>query len=735
MKKRLVLSIYVISVIYLLNAQVGGMVWGIRDKDTIPLPHANVFSITSGIGKTTDEKGRFYFEKINIPDTIVVSYVGFVSDTVIIDQAKVRGFIHVYLSENIVLKEILISSEKTVDLNYLQPKWVQTLYQNELQRAPCCNLSESFQTTGSVQVTYADAVSGARQIQFLGLSGKYVQMLMDNVPYLRGAGQGYSLQFIPASWISSIDVSRGAAEVTHGSEGITGQINVNARKPDEAENLYMDLFFGGEGKAELNINKRFGTEKKGFVLYGHAFRRWMAMDKNQDGFMDAPMVSRISLQTYGQLYTSKKWEFRGAIRGIFDERTGGQIVSSPFAYIDGMYGAWKTYICHRVVETYTKGGYVVSPASAWGFIQSYTFIDASLTFGLKNFKSIQHNYFASILFRHEITPDKHEFDAGFNLYMDHYAQSFNDSNWLTFPATSGIFYQHTYFLGKKFTLQAGARLDYFSVDERFRFIPRMHLRYNVTDKTIVRISSGMGVHHPMIFTENPLLFTSNRQIRWHDRLSYERAVNGGIAVVQYFTLFNKDFSFSVDYFHTQFLSQMLIDIEQDTSFIYVYATSSKSFAQSLLAELSLTSTRHFEARTAYQWNRRYYPNLNGNLLIQPLLNLQRALLTFSLYTNHRKWQFDVTLLYYGKSRLPNRSMFASDELPDYSPSYITGYAQLIRNWKRWKLYGGIENLTNYKQTIPVLGYQNPYSNQFESGYIWAPLEGRMFYFGLRYIIL
>ena len=52
----------------------------------------------------------------------------------------------------------------------------------ELFKAACCNLGESFTTNPSVDVNYSDAATGAKQIKLLGLSGTYVQMLTENLP-------------------------------------------------------------------------------------------------------------------------------------------------------------------------------------------------------------------------------------------------------------------------------------------------------------------------------------------------------------------------------------------------------------------------------------------------------------------------------------------------------------------------------------------------------------------------
>lgn len=58
-----------------------------------------------------------------------------------------------------------------------------TMLRSELFKAACCNLGESFVNNPSVDVNYSDASTGAKQIKLLGLAGKYVQMLTENLTY------------------------------------------------------------------------------------------------------------------------------------------------------------------------------------------------------------------------------------------------------------------------------------------------------------------------------------------------------------------------------------------------------------------------------------------------------------------------------------------------------------------------------------------------------------------------
>ena len=111
----------------------------------------------------------------------------------------------------------------------------------QLIRAACCNLGESFTANPSVDVSYSDAATGAKQIKLLGLSGTYVQMLTENVPNLRGASLPYSLGYVPGPWMQSIQVSKGASSVKNGYESTTGQINIEFLKPQGTDGVRANV--------------------------------------------------------------------------------------------------------------------------------------------------------------------------------------------------------------------------------------------------------------------------------------------------------------------------------------------------------------------------------------------------------------------------------------------------------------------------------------------------------------
>ena len=150
------------------------------------------------------------------------------TDTVIVPPSA--NDILIQLDRSKQLPEVRITSG---DGSYVsaQPILTTVITQEGLRRAACCNLAESFEGTIAVDMEFSDAVTGVKQISMLGLAGTYSQIMIENVPYIRLLTQQFGLGFIPGSWMESIHVSKGVTSVTNGYEAISGQIDVEYKKP------------------------------------------------------------------------------------------------------------------------------------------------------------------------------------------------------------------------------------------------------------------------------------------------------------------------------------------------------------------------------------------------------------------------------------------------------------------------------------------------------------------------
>ncbi|MBW7891652.1 MAG: TonB-dependent receptor plug domain-containing protein, partial [Chitinophagaceae bacterium] len=180
-----------------------------------PVAGATVKSLHTGESFITDSTGVFRFQS-TLPAPVVISYVEFSPDTVTITDTNILT-VTLKNTDAVDLKAIAVTSKRTPAYLSVHSAYnTRTLGAAELSKAACCNLSESFETSPSVDVSYSDAVTGMKQIQLLGLSGMYTQLLTENVAELKGFSGSYGLTFIPGPWIESIQITKGIGSVANG---------------------------------------------------------------------------------------------------------------------------------------------------------------------------------------------------------------------------------------------------------------------------------------------------------------------------------------------------------------------------------------------------------------------------------------------------------------------------------------------------------------------------------------
>ena len=221
-------------------AQVRGTV---KDNTGEPIPGANVFWMNTGQGVTTKEDGSFLSPNLR-KVTCWWSVLSVFRMIRFMSARRIRN-LDIILRDGVELNEVNVVSRRMGTMKLRSSVMNEEMISSaELSRAACCNLGESFVTNPSVDVSYSDAATGAKQIKLLGLSGTYVQMLTENIPNYRGAASPYGLGYVPGPWMQSIQVSKGISSVKNGYEAITGQINVEFKKPQlpEADWVSANLF-------------------------------------------------------------------------------------------------------------------------------------------------------------------------------------------------------------------------------------------------------------------------------------------------------------------------------------------------------------------------------------------------------------------------------------------------------------------------------------------------------------
>lgn len=613
----------------------------------------------------------------------------------------------------------------------------------ELLKAACCNLSESFETNATVDVSFSNAVTGTKQLKMLGLDQKYTSLTKELLPEIRGLASAYGLNFIPGRWIESIQLTKGGSTVTNGYESITGQINTELLKNAKEQETSLNIFADFNGRAEANITSVSPINEKWsqtFLLHGNG--TFGDTDMNNDTFLDRPKGTQINaayLLNYNDLETSGFGSHFG-INFIRDERTAGQIGFDKNLAQDkqDIYGVG---IDISRFQVWNKTGYVFKgkPYQSLGWMNQYVYHQQDSFFGLRNYSGKQHTYYSNLIFESIIGNTNHKYKAGASFLYDGYEETYLTDDMKRNEIVPGIFAEYT-LTGLKYTLVAGARADFHNLAGT-QFTPRVNFKYDFTPQTILRLSAGRGFRTANVFAENQQYFASNRNIQILQNggniygLKPEIAWNYGASLQQEFKLFGRKSSIVADFFRMDFQDQVLVDLDRSPQQLTFYNLEGRSFANSFQTQWDFTPFKNFDVRLAYKYYDVQADYMDGRREI-PFMAKHRGFVNLAYSTNKNDngsfWSFDTTLNWVGKQRLPDTSDNPAEfQLPAYSDSYAVLNAQISRNFnKKIRAYLGGENLTSYYQKNAIVDFKNPFGNYFDGGMVYAPIMKANFYVGL-----
>lgn len=730
-----------------------------ENGDTTMVSNAAVQWLHTSIGTHTSADGKFTLNRTKT-DTLVISFPTFLPDTVVIPRGQ--NYITVLLTTAHSLNEVSIIAN---DGSYIsvQPILTQIISTEGLRRAACCNLAESFESSIAVDAEFADAVSGARQISMLGLAGKYSQILLENVPYIRMLSHQFGLGFVPGSWMESISLSKGTSSVVNGFESITGQINIDYKKPESnLERFFMNFYANSMGRGELAMNTRFpvGKDEKAsgnfLIFFGDQFFK---TDMNHDGFMDAPRSRQAQVMNRWD-YKSQIVEGRTMIDLIWDNRFGGQMGFVPNGvYIPETYGYTAD---NKRVDVITKNGFLLKGEhESIGTILSFTGHWLDTWYGNGTiYSGDQYSVYANVLYSNKFgAGEHHKLTAGASFQYDCLNELYyNGPGSLNYyrphhhDLIPGVFAEYAYIIDPKLVVTAGMRLDYNRVrdrqesfiwihDSQLFWTPRVHAKWQVAKDLSLRASVGKGYRNAHFFAENQSLLLSSRKIYFDGNERPEEAWNAGASLVWQFNMPGGKASLAVDYFYTYFVQQMIVDLDQDVHGVHYYALNgeingygNRSRSHSAQIELTLKPLQRFEILLAYRFNDVRYMR-QGVMRQKDMMSPHKALVNLNYSTPYDKWKFNLNCQVFGPMPLPNtHDNPIQYQRPDVSKPYCILNAQITKKFRRWEIYVGGENLLNVKQKDPIVQANNPFGEYFDATMVYMPITGIMGYIGVRVIL-
>ena len=704
-----------------------------------PLPGVNVYWKIVNEGTVTDANGHYKIPLHERIGCLVFSCISYENDTVH-HMVEPAHYDHVFQAIHMLNEVEIAARQKATYINPIKAIAVQEITSENLKRAACCTLAGSFENNASVDVNYSDAVTGAKQIQLLGLSGIYTQMMTEIIPNFRGLASTFGLNYVPGNWMNGIQVSKGTSSVRNGYESITGQINVDYKEPlpNKSEKVFFNLYANSMAMTDFNFNVRTKVGKQdGIMLFGHVSHNFMKMDGNGDSFMDDPVTTQYNVfLRYNHPHTGH-FGCKLGIKALKENRLGGQIDFDPKHRLDEGYNLFGIGINTERYEAFAKCGYHFDRKdTSIGLQQQVTYHKMDSYYGLTDYNANQLSYYANLLFDSYIVNDHHTYSIGASYTYDKYDEHLNDSTLQRVEQVPGAFAEYVFNDNHHWSVIAGFRTDYNTYYQKMLYTPRLHVRFKTHDDFALRLSAGKGYRSPNILAENSTMLASARVIRFLDTPKMEDAWNYGINLTKSITFGWRELILQADFYRTDFINQIVLDRDADAHEIRIYNLDGKSYSNSAQIEANCEIFKDFDLTLAFRYND-VKMTINDTLREKPFVNRYKGLISMSYAPG--TWQFDFTTQFNGDCRVPdlsdNATAMANHQNIGRSPFYVIMNAQITKKLgEHWELYVGGENLTNYKQDYPIISAENPTSEDFDASMVWGPLSGIRGYLGVRFQI-
>ena len=761
----LILSIFLCGTAVVSAQNITGKVVDAQGK---PLPGASVYWADTSVGTATDLEGKFSLYRVKENNALVATFLGYTNDTIRVEQ-KVRE-VEFRLVEGVAVDAVVVEGGLG---NYIRQDGLlksENISFAGLCKMACCSLAESFENSASVTVGFSDAISGARQIKMLGLAGTYTQILDENRAIMRGLSAPYGLSYTPGMWLSSIQVSKGISSVTAGHEAITGQINLEHRKPTDEERMFLNVYLDTHLKPEINLSSAMPVSKDkrlSTVILAHGAYGTMEHDGNKDGYRDTPLARTATIANRWLYQAENGMQVRWGAKYLYDHRIGGKMGYKPEWrkgeewrekwHKENIYGS---EVNNQEANAYFKIGMPVGPAvfdkenneelrSNIAIVVDYDFFNEDSYFGAdKSYFGRQHMTTANAMYAHYFTP-RSSLNSGIsassrwvneklgwffaptgvdmsNEISGHYGNDHNESE-------VGAYTEYTYNIKDKLSIVAGLRYDYAFYFKKHLVTPRAHIKWNITPTTVLRGSAGMGYRPTDIITDNIGILATGRtyNITLDSRNRMEKALTAGGSLSQSISTFAPgDMTISVDYFYTRLFNTVIVDQEDNPFSIDIYSSNGRSRTHTAQIDITWTPIKRFDVFATFRYTDSRYTTKSHGFVERPLVSRYKALINLQYATNMRKWTFDFTAQLNGPARIPTQTGKIEDSYD--SPICPMLFAQVSRRIKKWEIYVGCENLLNFKQPNPIIAGDNPYSTDFNSSLVWGPLMGTKAYIGVRF---
>lgn len=713
------------------------------------VPYTTVAITGTNIGVMADSTGRFSIDisSLEFPLAIQFSAIGSMKKVVQL-SAFPQQPLEVFLDpSSLGLQEVVVTGTMKEVRKDDSPIPIEIYSPRFFQKNASPNLVENLTFINGITPQVTCNVCNTSSISINGIEGPYTMILIDGMPNVSGLATVYGLSGIPNSMVERIEIAKGPASTLYGSEAVAGVINVITKRANTAPRISFDHFSTSEGEFSTDASVSFRT-KKAFSLLGlNHFRYNTIRDINEDNFTDLALQNRFSV--------FNKWDFTRqnnrvasiAGRYYYENRWGGELNWTPeFRGGDQIYGE----------SIYTKraevfGKYQLPTTQKIYFDWSFNDHDQNSAYGNTIYLAKQRVGFGQLYWDKKIGTS-HDALIGiayrYTWYDDSSPATMNPVSLMNQPSVihlPGVFFQDEISIRERHKLLLGLRYDYNSNHGNV-FTPRISYKFSKDPSNIFRFTLGNGFRVVNLFTEDHASLISAREVVIASELQPERSYNVNLNYIKKFVVGDGFLNLDGSLFYTYFTNQILPDYSDPNKIIY---DNLNGFAvtqgASLNADWELASGLDITLGLTYVDTYKREPDEFGIETRTPQILASRFSGTFSLgYTFAKP---NITIDYIGLVKGPMyMPVFPNDTRPEKSPLYSLQNVQVTKRFKKnFELYGGVKNILNFVPEEEVIlrafdpfdrlvDVNNPNNFSFDPTYSYAPIQGRKFQLGLRFVL-
>ena len=693
-------------------------------KSDIPIPFASISVKGQSIGTASNADGFFEINDIKAGSyELVFSAIGFNKLKKNISIQAGKNTLDIILEPSSYdIEQVVVTGTMKETFLSTSPVKVDVVTQKFLKKVATSNVMEVIENVNGVQKQINCGVCGTNDIHINGMEGPYTLVLINGMPVMSSLSTVYGFNGIPTSLIKQIEIIKGPSSTLYGTEAVAGVINILTKEPLDVSTIELESFITSHFEKNIDFAYAPKMKKVDVLLSGNYFKMDNFLDDNKDNFTDIPFSERLSLFNQWNFKRKSRKKFSLSAKYFQEDRSGGvKEWNENLRGNDSIYG--ESIYTDRIE---LAASYELPMDEDVRIDASYNYHHQDSYYGNTKYEAFQNIYFANLIWNKSIGHN-HDFISGlsyrYQTFMDSTLANINERKFI--PA---FFVQDEITLNRKWTSLLGIRTDYHD-EHRFIFSPRMNLKFKPKTYTTFRLNAGTGFRLVNLFTEDHAFLTGSREVLVVEDLKPEESYNINLNANHIFSLGRSTGTIDIDAFYTYFTNKITPDYDVNSNQI-IYANLD---GFSVSRGLAFNIQQNFEIPLSIKAGGTfldvysvYDNNIRENELFAPSFTG-----VFSLSYNWDKINTSIDWIAKVTSPMSLPTFPYPFERVEESPWFSQHHLQIKKVFSEsLTAFIGVKNVFNYTQESPLVDWQNPFGDDFDTSYAYGPLQSRRFLFGL-----